>query len=454
MEERLELYETLHTLLEEKRNREFLPIAVSLSSVDLADFLATLDDDALLTVFRMLPKDTAADAFAELDSDVQEKIAMFTADERLWQILDELALDDAVDVLQELPASMVKRILRRAKPETRALINKFLSYPDGSAGSVMTAEFLSIKEQFTVRQAVEHIRGTGIDKETVYTAYITDGRSMLRGIVSLRDLLFASEDTLIADIMETDVISATTHEHREAVAEIISRYDLLALPIVDGEGRLVGIVTVDDAVDVIREEATEDIEKMAGIAPSDKPYMKDSVGSIYKKRVPWLLLLMLSATFTGGIITHFDSLLSSYVLLTAFMPMLMNSGGNAGGQASVTLIRALSLGEVRLRDIFRVWYKELRVALLAGVTLGVVNFIKTMLIDFRCDFSPVNLMTAAIVSLTLVLILPVANLIGVTLPLLAKRLGFDPAVMASPFITTIVDAVSLLIFFSLATVWL
>lgn len=455
MDEMLEKkYEELRTLLLEKKHRSFLSLAEELSPVDLADFLSSLDDETLLTAFRLLPKDIAADTFAELDSDIQEKIVMSTTETRLGQIMDELAVDDAVDVLQELPASTVKRILRRAKPETRALINKFLSYPEGSAGSVMTAEFLSLSENFTVREAVEHIRGTGLDKETVYVAYITDGRSMLRGIISLRDLLFAPEDTRIGDIMETDILSATTLEHRETVAEIISRYDLLALPIVDNEGRLVGIVTVDDAVDVLKEEATEDIEKMAGIAPSDKPYMKDSVASIYKKRIPWLLLLMLSATFTGGIITHFDGLLSSYVLLTAFMPMLMNSGGNAGGQTSVTVIRALSLDEVRLGDIFRVWYKELRVALLSGVTLGVVNFVKTMLIDFGCVFSATNLLTATIVSLTLVLIIPVANLIGASLPILAKRLGFDPAVMASPFITTIVDAVSLLIFFSLAALWL
>ncbi len=455
MDEMLEKkYEELNSLLAEKKHRLFLQLAGELSPVDLADFLASLDDETLLTAFRVLPKTVAADAFAELDSDVQETIVRSTTDTRLGQILDELAVDDAVDVLQELPATLVKRVLRRASPETRALINKFLSYPDGSAGSVMTAEFLSLSENFTVRQAIEYIRGTGIDKETVYVAYITDGHSMLRGIVSLRDLLFSTEDTRIGDIMETDILSATTLEHREVASEIISRYDLLALPIVDNEGRLVGIITVDDAVDVLKEEATEDIEKMAGIAPSDKPYMKDSISSIYKKRIPWLLLLMLLATFTGGIITHFDSLLGSYVLLTAFMPMLMNSGGNAGGQTSVTVIRALALDEVQLRDIFRVWYKELRVALLSGVTLGVVNFIKTILIDFGCNFSPENLLTAGIVSLTLVLILPVANLIGASLPILAKRLGFDPAVMASPFITTIVDAVSLLIFFSLATLWL
>ncbi|MBO5305628.1 MAG: magnesium transporter [Clostridia bacterium] len=455
MDEMLEKkYEELRTLLLEKKHRSFLSVAIELSPVDLADFLSSLDDEMLLTAFRLLPKDVAAETFAELDSDAQEKIVLSTNDARIGQIIDELAIDDAVDVLQELPASMVKRILRRAQPETRALINKFLSYPEGSAGSVMTAEFLSLSENFTVGEAVEHIRGTGIDKETVYVAYITDGHSMLRGIVSLRDLLFASKDTRIGDIMETDILSATTHEHQETVAEMISRYDLLALPITDNEGRLVGIVTVDDAVDVLKEEATEDIEKMAGIAPSDKPYMKDSVTSIYKKRIPWLLLLMLLATITGGIISHFDSLLGSYVLLTAFMPMLMNSGGNAGGQTSVTVIRALALDEVQLKDIFRVWYKELRVALLSGLTLGAVNFVKTMLIDFKCDFSPTYLLTAAIVSLTLVFVVPVANLIGASLPILAKRLGFDPAVMASPFITTIVDAVSLLIFFSLAAVWL
>ena len=444
----------LHTLFLEKKHRAFLSLAVTLSPIDLAEFLSELEEEALLTAFRLLPKDTAADTFAELSSDVQEKIILTTEDAHLAQILDLLAVDDAVDCLQELPASMVKRILRRAKPETRARINKFLSYPEGSAGSVMTAEFLSLDEHFTVRQAVEYIRGTGLDKETVYVAYITDGKSMLRGIVSLRDLLFANEDTRIGDIMETEIVSASTVDDRESVVATISRYGLLALPIVDTEGRLVGIVTIDDAVDVITEEVTEDIEKMAAISPSDKPYIKSSVFSIYRQRIPWLIILMVSATFTSAIITKFEGLLGSYVLLTAFIPMLMNSGGNAGGQTSATVIRALSLDEIHLRDIFRIWFKEIRVAFLSGITLGVVNFIKMMVWDFRLTFSATNLVTAGVVSFTLVFVIPVANLIGASLPILARRLGFDPAVMASPFITTVVDAVSLLIYFLLASMWL
>ena len=450
----MEKYDALLSLLEQKKHRAFVDEAQTLSAVDLAEFLSELDTALLLYAFRLLPKDTAADVFAELSFDIQEKIVLFSSDQNLAELWELLAADDAVDFLGELPASMVKRILRGAKPETRATLNRFLSYKEGSAGSIMTAEFLSLSEYFTVREAVSHIRSTGLDKETVYVAYITDGRSMLRGIVSLRDLLFACEDTKIGELMQTDYISACVNDDRETVAERISRYGLLALPITDTEGRLVGIVTVDDAVDVLREEATEDIEKMAGIAPSEKPYMKCSAGELYKKRIPWLLVLMLSATFTGGIITRFEGLLGSYVLLTAFIPMLMNSGGSAGGQTSVTVIRALSLEQVRLRDLFFVWKKELSVAILSGLTLGAVNFVKMMAIDFGFVFSLPNLITTAIVSVTLVFVVPVANLIGASLPMLARRLGFDPAVMASPFITTIVDAVSLLIYFSLASLWL
>jgi magnesium transporter len=449
-----EKYDSLLSLLTEKKHRAFLDTALTLSEVDLADFLTELDTIDLLHAFRLLPKDTAADVFAEMSFETQEKIVLFTSDENLGELWDLLAADDAVDFLGELPASMVKRILRSAKPETRATLNRFLSYKEGSAGSIMTAEFLSLSEHYTVREAVTHIRNTGIDKETVYVAYITDGKSMLRGIVSLRDLLFAKEDAKIGELMQTDFVSACVNDDKETVAERISRYGLLALPITDTEGRLVGIVTVDDAVEVLKEEATEDIEKMAGIAPSEKPYMKSTVGELYKVRIPWLLLLMLSATFTSGIITRFEGLLGSYVLLTAFIPMLMNSGGNAGGQTSVTVIRALSLEQVRMRDLFSVWKKELSVALWSGVTLGAVNFIKMMALDFLFVFSAPNLITATIVSVTLVFVIPVANLIGASLPMLAKRLGFDPAVMASPFITTIVDAVSLLIYFSLASFWL
>lgn len=451
MESMENLYAQLYDLLKEKKHREFSELASDISPVDLADFLSGLEDEELVTAFRLLKKDAAADTFAELDPDVQEKIILTTTDTRLAQILDDLSVDDAVDCLQELPASMVKRILRVAKPETRALINKFLSYPEDSAGSIMTAEFLSVRENFTVAQAVEHIRGTGINKETVYVAYITDDKSMLRGIVSLRNLLFADAGSVIRDIMTTDVVSAVTTDDKETVAATISRYDFLALPIVDREGRLVGIVTVDDALDVLEDEATEDMEVMAAISPSDKPYLKTSVWDIWKKRVPWLLLLMVSATFTGSIISHYEAALGAYVVLTSFIPMLMDSGGNAGGQASVTIIRGLSLGEISLKNIFRVMLKELRVAALCGGTLCVVNFFKVMLLDFRCVFTAQNLLVAAIVSATLFCTILVANLIGSSLPILAKRLGFDPAVMASPFITTVVDAVSLIIYFRFAS---
>lgn len=454
MESMEKLCEQLDTLLKEKKHREFAELASTISPVDLADFLSELEDEELVTAFRLLKKDAAADAFAELDSDVQEKIILTTTDTRLAQILDDLSVDDAVDCLQELPASMVKRILRVAKPDTRAEINKFLSYPEDSAGSIMTAEFLSVRENFTVAQAVEHIRGTGINKETVYVAYITDDKSMLRGIVSLRSLLFADANSYIRDIMTTEVVSATTTDDKESVAATISRYDFLALPIVDKEGRLVGIVTVDDALDVLEDEATEDIEMMAAISPSDKPYLKTSVWETWKKRVPWLLLLMVSATFTGSIISHYEAALGAYVILTSFIPMLMDSGGNAGGQASVTIIRGLSLGEISMKNILRVVLKELRVAALCGGTLCVVNFFKVMLLDFRCAFTPQNFLVAGIVSATLFCTIVVANIIGSSLPILAKRLGFDPAVMASPFITTVVDAVSLVIYFRFATMFL
>ena len=438
-------FETLNVLLEEKKYNEFIPLINSLNHVDIADFLQQLSDIPLYKVFRMLKKDIAADVFAELDSEFQQQIIDSMKDSEISSFIDTLAMDDTVNMLEEFPANVVDRILKSTAPELRKEINRFLKYPEGSAASVMTSEFVRIKSHFTVAEAVSYIRKTGIDKETVYVIYVTDSSRKLLGIVELKDLLFSSEDATIESIMDSAVISASTHDDQEIVANMISKYDLLALPIVDSESRLVGIVTVDDALDVISEEATEDIEKMGAIVPSDKPYLKIGVFETWLKRIPWLLVLMISAAFTGSIITHYESALAQVVILTAFIPMLMGSGGNAGGQASVTIIRSLSLGEVRMGNIFRILWKELRVSLLCGLTLSVVAFGKVMLID-RASVG-----VASVVALALLSTVVLANLVGASLPILAKRIKLDPAVMASPFITTIVDAASLVIYFFFAT---
>lgn len=455
MAENMELtYEELNTLLDSRSYRQFTDLIDGLNPVDVAEYIETLSDEKLITVFRLLKKDTAAEIFAELGGTAREKIILSTADHDLATIVENLFVDDAVDLLEELPAGMVKRILRAAKPETRAIINKFLKYPEGSAGSVMTAEFIDLKKAMTVSEAVTRIRRTGVKKETVYTAFVVDAARKLEGIVSLKDLLFADENDIIADIMTTDVLFAETTDDRETAAGLISKYDLLSLPIVDKEGRLVGIVTVDDAIDVIHEEATEDIEVMAAISPTTKSYMETSTLETWKKRIPWLLLLMVSSAFAGSIITHYETALGAYVILTAFIPMLMGSGGNAGGQSSVTIIRGISLGEIEFKDIFKVIFKEFKVSLLCAATMCVANFVKVMLVDFRASFTLANLTLAAIVSLTLFCTIVAAKVIGASLPLIVKRLGLDPAVMASPFITTIVDAMSLVIYFNFATAFL
>ena len=447
---REERFEELTLALEQKQYHAFTESVDTMNAVDVADYLSTLEGDRLLAAFRLLRKDIAADVFAELDSDAIEQIVLTTKDTDLALLVDELFIDDAVDLLEELPASMVKRILRVTKPETRLLINKFLSYPENSAGSVMTAEFIDLKENMTVNEAVARIRRTGVDKETVYTAYIIDNARHLHGTVSLKDLLFADSDALLSDIMSTELVMASTTDHREDVAAMISKYDLLALPIVDREKRLVGIVTVDDALDVMEEEATEDIEKMAALVPDNRPYLKSNVWEIFKKRIPWLLLLMVSATFTGEIIAGFEESLALFPALIAFIPMLMDTGGNSGGQASVTIIRGLALDEIRMRDILKIIWKELRVGLLCGVVLSVCNFLKILLVDNLIFGNNVSLIQAAVVSITLVCTVVVAKFVGGTLPVLAKKIGLDPAVMASPFITTIVDAVSLIIYFQVA----
>lgn len=446
--------ETLNTLLDGRSYHKFTDLIGEMNPVDVAEYVETLSDDRLITVFRLLKKDTAAEIFAELGSAAREKIILTTTDRDLAVIIDELFVDDAVDLLEELPAGMVKRILRSVKPETRALVNKFLSYPDGSAGSVMTAEYIDLKKNMTVTEAVARIRKTGVNKETVYTAFVVDSARKLEGIVSLKDLLFANENDIIGEIMTTELLRAHTTDDREEVAAMISKYDLLSLPIVDKEDRLVGIVTVDDAIDVIEEETTKDIEVMAAILPTAKSYMETSTVETWKKRIPWLLLLMISAAFTGAIISHYETALGAYVILTAFIPMLMGSGGNAGGQSSVTIIRGISLGEIGFKDIFKVVFKEFKVSLLCAITMCAANFVKMMLVDFKASFTLANLTLAAVVSLTLFCTIIAAKIIGASLPLIVKRLGLDPAVMASPFITTIVDAISLVIYFNFATAFL
>ena len=454
MENREEIFELLNSLLENKKYAEFMRTIDELNDIDAADYLESLPDELELSAFRMLKKDAAAGIFAFMELDMQERLLNKMTDSELSMIIEDLFVDDAVDILEELPAIMVKRILKLSRPETRTLINKFLSYPEDSAGSVMTAEYLDLHKEMTVAQAINSIRRKGIDKETVYVAYVTNESRVLEGIVSLKDLIFADPDALIGDIMETDILCANTLDHQEEVVDMIRKYDMLALPIVDKENRLVGIVTVDDAIDVIEEEATEDIEKMAAIVPSDKPYMRAGVFEIWKTRIPWLLLLMLSATFTGQIIAGFEEKLAALPALIAFIPMLMGTGGNSGAQSSVTIIRGLAVGEIENSDVWKIIWKETRIAFLCGVVLAVCNFVKIILVDNMLFHNEVSIMANLVVSLTLIATVVVAKIVGCALPVAAKRLGLDPAVMASPFITTIVDAVSLLIYFGIASAML
>ncbi len=439
------MYDQILALLDEKKYSELKNLLSEMNEADIAAVLKELPQEKLPLLYRILPKELAAEVFVNMDSDAQEFLIRAFSDNELREVLDELYVDDAVDIIEEMPATVVKRILMHTDPEVRKSINEILQYPEDSAGSIMTIEYVDLKKYMTVEDAFTRIRRTGVDKETIYICYVTDENRKLLGIVTVKDLLLSEKNAKIFEIMDTNIISANTLEDKEVVAEKFRKYDLLALPVVDQENRLVGIVTIDDAMDVLQDENTEDIEKMAAITPTDKPYLKMSVFETWKKRFPWLLLLMVSATFTGKIITHFEDALQSYVVLTAFIPMLMDTGGNCGGQSSVTIIRGLSLGDITFRDTFRVIWKEFRVAFLCGVTLALVNFGKMLLID------RVGVMVAAVVCVTMVLTIILAKFIGCTLPILAKRLHFDPAVMASPFITTIVDALSLLIYFRVAS---
>lgn len=432
-------------LLEAKQYTTLRQRLMELNHADIADILEELKEDDLLKVFRILPKDLAADVFSYLEVDNQQTIITSLSDKEAANIINNLMADDATDLLEEMPANVVKRILAGANAETRRSINHLLRYPDQSAGSLMTVEYVDLKENQTVAQAIERIRKKGVDCETIDTLYVLDVSRKLVGTVTLRTILLSDPEAVIEDIMDENVISVSTLTDQEDVAAQFKKYDFTAMPVVDNENRLVGIITVDDIVDIMEEETTEDMEKMAAIMPSDKPYMRTGVFETVKKRIPWLLLLMVSATFTGKIIQSFEDALAACAVLTAFIPMLMDTGGNAGGQASVTIIRGLSLDEIEYKDTVRIIWKEIRVAVICGITLAVANFAKLMLFD------RVGLMVSLVVCLTLVLVVGMAKIVGCTLPIAAKKLGFDPAVMASPFITTIVDALSLLVYLRIAT---
>lgn len=441
----------LETLKEYIEHKQYAKIRSEIADLNEADIAAMLEElelptAELIKVFRMLPKSIAADVFSFLSIELEQLIITSLTDREAANIIENLYADDAADLMEEMPANVVKRLLAQTTPETRRDINHLLQYPEYSAGSIMTVEFVDLKEDYTVEQAIERIRKVGIDKETINTCYVTNQHRKIRGTISLRMLLLSRTTAKIGDLMEENVITISTKTDQEEVARQFQKYDFDAMPVVDSENRLVGIITVDDVMDIIEQEATEDIEKMAAITPTDTPYMKTTVLETYKKRIPWLLFLMISSTFTSKIIQSYEEALAAYSVLTAYIPMFMGTGGNAGGQTSVTVIRSISLGEVEFKDLFKILWKEIRVAVVCGVTLAVVNFAKLLIFDH------VTLVIAFVMCLTLVVTVVVAKIVGCVLPLLAKQVGFDPAVMANPFITTIVDAVSLLIYFKIATI--
>ena len=449
--ERTELLKKIEDDLERKQYAHLRDLLLPLEAADIAALCEEMDDKVPL-MFRLLPKELAAEVFVELDSDEQEILIRSFSNTELKEVLDELYLDDTVDIVEEMPAIVVKRILQHSDPDTRKSINEILKYPDDSAGSIMTTEFVDLKETMTVEDALKRIRRTGPDKETINICYVIDDGRHLLGLLSIRTLLLSEEDDVIHDIMQTNIISVQTLDDQEAVARSLSKYGFLALPVVDQENRLVGIITVDDALDVLQEEVTEDIEKMAAMRPSDKPYLKTGIFETFKARIPWLLLLMISATFTGQIISTFENALAAATILTAYIPMLMDTGGNCGSQASVSVIRGISLNEIEFSDLLQVIWKEIRVAVICGVALSAANFVKLMLVDRLLFHNQlVTIPVAAVICSTMVCTVLCAKLVGCTLPLLAKKIGFDPAVMASPFITTIVDAISLLIYFQFAS---
>ena len=453
MAERFEIVEnTLQALLDEKKYKTLRDILSTMNPSDIAAVFYGMDEERIPVLFRLLPKETAAETFVEMEPDAQELLIRGFSDNELKEVIDELYVDDAAALVEEMPANVVKRILKQADPEMRNTINQILRYPENSAGSIMTTEYVSLRPNMTVGESILRIRRQGVDKETIYTCYVTEKDRTLIGLVTVKDLLLAEDDEIeIKDIMLTNLISVTTQTDQEEVAHMLSRYNFLALPVVDGEARMVGIVTFDDAMDIIEDEATEDMEIMGGMTPSEKTYLKSSPFELFKNRIPWLTILMISSTFTGLIITTFEDALAKVVVLTAFIPMLMGTGGNSGSQASVTVIRSLSLGELRFRDIGTVLWKELRTSVMCGVALAAVCFVKIWLIDRLLFGNPdVTVMVDLVVCLALTMTVVIAKVVGCVLPLVAKVLKADPAVMASPFITTIVDAVSLLVYFLFA----
>lgn len=446
--------EKILQLIEQRKFGILKSMLSEMQPPDIAAIFEEAPEKDIPIMFRILPKELAAEVFVEMDSDMQQLLIEAFSDKELHDVIDELFLDDTVDIIDEMPATVTKRILKQTDSKTRQMINQLLAYPDDSAGSIMTTEYVDLKKTMTVEKAFDRIRKIGIDSETIYSCYVTDASRHLLGIVSVKDLLLSSKDEIIGNIMDENIIFANTLDDKELVAGLFEKYDILALPVVDKEQRLVGIVTVDDAIDVLQEEATEDIEKMAAILPSEHSYFKTSVFDTFKARIPWLMLLMISATFTGAIISSFEDKLKIFTALIAFIPMLMDTGGNSGSQASVTVIRAISMGDIEFKDILRVLWKEIRVALFCAGTLVSINFIKLFVVDnliFHNFDVGKEILEICVVSATLFCTIVVAKIIGCSLPILAKKIGFDPAVMASPLITTIVDAISLVIYFFIAS---
>lgn len=447
------LEETLAALAEGKKYTTLRDILVTMNAADVAGVFDSMPETKLPLLFRLLPKELAAETFVEMEPEAQELLIQGFSDNELKEVVDELYVDDAVDIVEEMPANVVKRILKQADPEMRKMINEILKYPDDSAGSIMTTEYVSLRPDMTTEEAIKRIRRTGVDKETIYNCYVTENNRKLIGTITIRTLLLSEDDDVLEEIMEPNVISVSTLEDQEEVAEMFAKYDFVALPVVDQENRLVGIVTVDDAIDVMREEATEDFEKLAGMTPSDKPYLRTGVLETFRSRLPWLLILMLSATLTSMVLTGYETSLAACSALIAFIPMLTGTGGNSGTQASVAVIRGLSLGEVEFSDSLRVLWKEIRVAVLCGVTLAACNFVKLLVVDrMLLHNSGVTIPVAATICVTMIFTVFCAKTVGCLLPLLAERVHLDPAVMASPFISTVVDVVTLVLYFQVARV--
>lgn len=440
--------EEILELIHQKKYVKLKKELSEMNEVDVAEILDPLDSNTTLLIFRMLPKDLAVDVFAHFSVDQQREIINAITDKELSHILDELFFDDMIDMIEEMPANIVNKILKNSNQDQRKLINQFLKYPADSAGSIMTIEYVELKQNMTVKEALQHIKETGITKETVYTCYVTNNNRVLEGIVSLRSLVISNEDQKVSELMEDDIIFVNTHDDQEVVADVFIKYGFLALPVVDNENRLTGIITVDDIMDVMEQEATEDFQRMAAMAPSEDAYLSSSIFTLAKQRITWLLILMIGAALTAGIITQFEDVLSSTVILTAFIPMLMDTGGNSGSQSSTLVIRGLALGEIELKDRWRVLWKEFRISILVGIVLGIVNFLKNMYID-RVGFQ-----VALTVSITLMATVMLAKMVGGILPLIAKKFKLDPAIMAGPLITTIVDSLALMIYFTIASVLL